>query len=634
MNDYNNDNEIIEIDSKPTTNDNKIEMESVKEKEIVKTKNKRSLKDKWNDLDKKNKTCIILSLIIVLLLIIGLVLYLVFRHPEEEKPNKDDETVVIEKDNYKYVDGKLVFLDINEREIGEYECTNKDINACQVVKMDYSLDEFDRVVSINEEGKEIEKTSQIYYDNYVFVKDGDNSFLYSMKSKEKLMDVKNVKTYGSTKNLVVIEDKNSRYGLIEITDTGVKTLIKCTYDNLGIVNNELNYLVAQDKDSVYVIDSNGKKLSKNIKAEIKNVNTKYIVGVNGNTYNLYDYDEDELLSDYNFITTYGDLIVLVKSNRLYLMDSELNKLLEDGIRLENSDFVKKYVYDKDNRLIETKKSFDIEQKNDIVTVTVGSDVKEININEGKLSSKYDYMSYFDGKLYFYSNKEKTDVIGIYTCNNKNNIENSNSTLDKCNILTENNKMSGIYNNEYVFITDSENGEPKIYLYDLPNRQSKGTYSAVDIISESELNNTIKPLYTSSSFIIAKSATGNNSGNYGVLEINSNKAVGKIEFKYKSIEKVYNYYLLINVDNSYSIYSTDFKKVSNEFDFVTLYEKYYVGINDNNLNVYSYDSGVGIIESDLPVTNNEYKIEFNDGFDITIGGVVYSYDSEGKVKDGE
>ena len=61
MNDFNYDNEIIEIDSEKSqdTENEKVEenLESSNEvkKEVKKEKHKRSLKDRWNHLDKKNK---------------------------------------------------------------------------------------------------------------------------------------------------------------------------------------------------------------------------------------------------------------------------------------------------------------------------------------------------------------------------------------------------------------------------------------------------------------------------------------------------------------------------------------------------------------------------------------------------
>ena len=103
---------------------------------------------------------------------------------------------------------------------------------------------------------------------------------------------------------------------------------------------------------------------------------------------------------------------------------------------------------------------------------------------------------------------------------------------------------------------------------------------------------------------------------------------------ESISKVKDYYLLVNVDKSYSIYNTSFKKISNEFSYIEIFDKYYVGIIDNKLNVYSYDNALGILESDLGITDNKFTIDFTNGFDITIDGTTYSYDKDGRVKEGE
>ena len=61
--------------------------------------------------------------------------------------------------------------------------------------------------------------------------------------------------------------------------------------------------------------------------------------------------------------------------------------------------------------------------------------------------------------------EKEDLIGTYSCQNKNNLKNSDSALTNCNIYSNAAGISGIYNNEYVFIYDNaSNQDSKIYLY--------------------------------------------------------------------------------------------------------------------------------------------------------------------------
>jgi len=626
MNDFNYDNEIIEISSE----DAKVTpQQMVIEETKVPPKTKKSLKDKWNGTSKGTKATIIIVCILLVVVVFVILYFSLFRDDEPEI-NVDDP-IVIEKDNYRYEDGKLVFLNKSDKAIGEYQCSIKDNEECYVAKADYSSDKFDRITNIDESGKELEKNSQIYLDNFVFVYDNGVISLYNIESKEKELELNSIKTYNTEKNLVVIEDEDSKYGLIEITENGYEYLIRCSYDNLGIVNTQINYLIAQDKDAYYIVDSTGKKMSKNINAEVKSVNAEFIVATKNNVYNLYNYEYEELLSDYDYISLHDEVIALVKSNRLYLNDRDLNKLYEDGIRLENSNYVKKYVYDKNNKLIETKKSYEVSVEDNIAKITIGKDTREINILEGLISSKLSYLSYYDGKLYFYSDEEKEDVLGTYTCINKNRIDTIDSVLANCNIYTNETGVSGIYNNEYVFIYDNESNENiNYYLYSLKEKKNKGTYSEINILNNDELGSTVQQNYTSASFIIAKSATGSNKGNYGVLEINSDKVEGRVAFKYESITKDNDYYLFINIDKTNSIYDKSFKKISNEFDYIKLFNKYYVGINNNKLNVYGYDKTTGILENDILVTNNNFEIDFTDGFVITINKDVYKYAKNGKL----
>lgn len=640
MNDFDYDNEIIEVsdETKNMSLEDLIKQEAEKpneeepkqeNKKTKKKKGKKSLKDKFSELSKKQKITIIVVSIIMLLIIIGFILFLALKDNNEEIP--EEPTIVIEKDNYRYENGTLVFLDKNEKEIGKYECTNKDVDKCYVTKIDLSSDTFDRIISVDKNNEEIIKTSKIYNNKYVFVTDGDIIYLYNISSKEKELELKSIKEYSTNRDIVVVENDKNLYGLIEIKEDGYEYLIRPSYDNLGIVNREKELLLAQDKDKNYIIDINGKTLSKDIKVDVKSANENYIVGANNGTYNLYDYNSEELLSDYDYIGLHNEVISLVKSKRLYLVNSNLSKLYEDGIRLNSTDYNKIYVYD-NNKLVETKKSYEIEVKDNTVNITIDKDVKSINMLEGEYSSKLSYMSYFDGKLYFYGDEEKIDVVGTYTCNNKNNLKTVEDGLNNCYIYTNDSGISGIYNNEYVIIYDVGNNEIVYYLYNLKEKKVKGTYSEIKIINENEINSNVKPIYTSSSYIIAKSATGSNKGNYGILEINSNKVQGKIGFKYQNIEMINNYYLLYSVDNTYSIYNKELSKISNEFSYIKMYDNYYVGINNNKLNVYSYTNTLGILDMDLNVTNNEYTIDFTNGFTITINNNKYEFDKDGKKQE--
>lgn len=629
MNDFDYNNEILEIND---------ETKNLSFEELIKQKSENASEEvkrapsTGNKFSKKQKIIILILCLIIFLMGIGLVLCYIFRDNEEENV-PDDPIVIIEKENYRYENGTLVFLNINEKEIGNYECINKEADMCYVTKIDLSSDSFDRVISINENNEEVIKTSKIYNDKYVFVTDGDIVYLYNILTKEKELELKSIKEYSTNRNIIVVENDKNLYGLLEIKEDSYEYLIRPSYDNLGMVNPSKELLFAQDKDKHYIINTTGKVLSKDIKVEVKSANETYIVGISNETYNLYNYNYEELLSDYDYISLHDDVISLVKSKKLYLVDSNLNKLYEDGIRLSSSDYNKKYVYN-DNKLVETKKSYEIDIQNNVINVTIDNNIKKINMLEGAFSSNLHYMSYYDGKLYFYGDEEKIDVIGTYTCNNKNTISRIEDGLENCYLYKSDKGISGIYNNEYVIIYDNDSSNSIYYLYNLKAKKSMGTYSDIKIVNYNEINSNVKPIYTSESYIIAKSATGPNKGNYGVLEINSEKVQGKIGFNYQSIEKSNEYYILLHTDNSYSLYNTEFSKISNEFEYIKMYDNYYVGINNKKLNIYSYTSTLSILENDINISNNDFSIDFTDGFIITIDGIEYKYDKLGKKIENE
>ncbi len=613
------DDEIIEINS--DTNDQEIKL-------AIDTNKKESLKEKWHNLDQKTKALIIGIPLVLLVIIIFLLLFLfIFKNNSDHndaKPN--DNEVVISKDNYRYENGNLIFLDKRDQVIGTYECTNKNPDTCMIAKSDFTNDTFDRVISVNELGEELFLTSSIYFDNYVFVQDGTEIYLYNIKNKNKELTLKNIKIYDIASNLVVIEDENNRYGLINLASDSYNYLINCTYDNLGIINSKLNYLVAEDKNTVYLLDKDGKKISSNITVEIKSVNEDYFVGVDNNSYSLYTLKNKKVLEDYDYISLHSKIIALVNNRKLYLRDNDLNKLNEEGISLSNDNYVKKYIYDKDNKLKETLEAYEITNNNNLIEVNIDDEKIEINSLEGLISKEYDYMSFYNNILYFYSDTSKNTLIGSYECLSKNEITNETNNFNKCSIYNNELGLSGIYNNQFAFIKDGDN----IYLYDLKNNKNMGTYSELTILNSSEINKNIKQIYTPSSYILAKSAIGSNKDNYGILEITLEKAQGKIEFKYKEITKKNDYYLMVNTANIYSVYNHDLKKISNEFSYIELYDNYYVGISDNKLNIYKYDDPLGILEEGLNIEDNKFTITFEDYFTITIGENVYKYNFEGSV----
>lgn len=100
-------NEIVEIDENEEITNTQYDMEKV----IPKKDEKKSKKpSKWSTLSKKTKIIIIVSIILVLIIAIVLIYFLVLKK-DNNKNDNNDPVVVIEKDNYKYEDGRLIFID-------------------------------------------------------------------------------------------------------------------------------------------------------------------------------------------------------------------------------------------------------------------------------------------------------------------------------------------------------------------------------------------------------------------------------------------------------------------------------------------------------------------------------------------
>ena len=102
------------------------------EKKKKEKKPKRKLKEIWASWSKKKKIIVIVCSVLILLLIVGLILFFVLRDKEEEVEKPEEPEVIVEKDNYIYRDGTLVFLNQNGDEIGTYECANQSEELCFV----------------------------------------------------------------------------------------------------------------------------------------------------------------------------------------------------------------------------------------------------------------------------------------------------------------------------------------------------------------------------------------------------------------------------------------------------------------------------------------------------------------------
>jgi len=624
--------------------------DKVKDQEVEDDKPKKKekplvrLKKWWKSLDKGQKLVYgliaVLFFLLIVLLIVGLVALL---HKDNKKPEevKEEQTIVEEQapimfDNYYYKDGTLVFLSEGGAEIGSYTCDNKDEKLCAVAVNNYR-DVLDVPRVVDESGKDVVEYVGIVNDNYVFINDTDsettkNIILYSIKDQEKIAIYHDVKAYDD--GYYIVSDTNNEYGLIQIGDQ-IKQLIKHQYPYLGMIDGE-SYLVAKENKGYIIINKKDNGVSKHINtSEVKYYNNNFIVTKDDGLYSVYDYKGKQLETGYSFATVRNKYMFLVDSKQVFVRDADGNKYNEKGVELKNFEYIKSYIYDDNGDLAKTKRSFEIEVKGDNIAIAVydldydNPQFSNLNILEGNLNKSINYVSYFDGILYFYKDEEKKELLGSYTCTYKNEINSKSTEYTDCFVarytIFEDNDMTTddiknrkttipIINSKYVFIHDDGN----VSLYDLTADTRKSTYTAVNSYYD---NNDYKVSLGEGKFDIVAL---NRKGKYGVIRINGTSVASLHLFNYNKIEKLGDYFIAEDTNgkwlildgkqttglypnkvmgytsdlkyvktgkgNKYNVYKFDGTPVSEEiYYYVELFDNEYAGLdNENNVAIYDYE----------------------------------------------
>ena len=679
-------NEIIEITDEEEVMYDTAPVEEVKENKKNKKKEKKP--NKWSKLSKKQKI-IICSVIggILLVLIIGLLLYfLVFKKDNKKIEEKHEPEVILEKENYRYEDGILIFLNDKKEEIGKYECQNKNEEKCYLAS--YSgEDDFDVAKRVYSNNKGIEELSDIFENKYVFINDNATNvnkeiILYDLKEQKELGKYLLIKLIDD--ETLIAQDTDEKYGTLSTKDMSKKIDFK--YDYLGLIS-EHDDLVAKDSSGSLIITKDGEKISKAMKGDIKNYDENYISISNNGVYNLYDYNAQKVLDkNVGFITFKNGYVFLIDTKKLFAYDDELNALNYEGIRLSSSNYVKKIVFNDELKEVEREDTFDINVGTNTIQITDGDNTIEINLNEGKLNKNLKYISYYDGTLYIFTDEEKTNLVGSYICGNKNEITKNTTTLDNCTIASETvllNRNSNssdkvgllpVFNNRYVFINDTKNpSESNIILYDLKNKSNKATYQAVDAGYYKEGTDLGFEL-TADRVVMAR----NTSGNYGLIRFLATGVEGFIAFQEKAgndkpegilgntkvIKYLGNNILVQREENRYVLYdetgkswlgyasneivdynennkalklkNNDIYAITNNVGgkiyksnliYVDMLKDYFVGIDkDLKLNVYKYvENAKGLIENDVVVKESS---NYANSYSIVDGGK--SIEVEGKI----
>lgn len=668
------------LEEEKVSNDVSLE---VKTEEPEKKKLLLRIKEKWENLEKKQKIMFIIIALLVLALLVIFVVFLVGKLTKEEEPapvvDVKEEAPII-ADNFYYKSGKLYFLDADEKEIGSYTCENQDSNLCYVAYNTYR-DNFDVAKLEDEAGVEKVKRIPIYEDRYVFVVDNEDEKskdikLYSMADNKVLSTYHVVKSYDD--NYVVVSSEEDKYGLIQIED-GVTEVIAPTYDYLGMIEGEDN-LIAKNKKGYVVINKKNKVLSSTFGSsyEIKSYNGSFVVAKVGGEYNLYDYKAALISGGYDYISVRGKYAALVDAkNHVTVIGSDKTKYNEGGLSLRNSHFIKTYVYDKEDNLLRTERSFEWTVKEETLEFAIYEDAEEepeyetIDLVDGLANKKYKYVSSFDGKLYFYKDEAKQELLGSYSCSSMNYIIRETDTFDSCFVakdtIYEDNDMmseeegnrkamSPLINDTFVFISDGNN---EVKLFNLVENKIMGTYASVNTYTSSN-DYTFYP-YNGKVTVVAV----NKKGKYGMLTIDGTSVKATYAFDYNRLEKLGEYYLAqdtnnqwkilfgdttsveipgkilgyssdvkhykAKVNNAYAVYNNDGTAVGSGYAYVELYSTYYAAVNSQKeLYIYNYE-GEQLTQKAVSIGNYPYTRTSTPAFKVKKEGngyLVSVYDGSG------
>ena len=623
------------------------EMVITKEKKKKPQKNKK--KFSFKNLTKKQKIIFIVSLSLIVLVIAFILVYFLVIKKDKKLDDNKEKPVIVEKDNYIYNNGTLKFLDKDDKTIGDYVCENKDENKCYVAYLT-NENKTDLPVYLDEKESPLKRRSQIYNNKYVFVQDGDIINLYNITDKKKESTYKTIKVGSTKEGIVAYTNEKDKYGVLSISDE-IKELAKAKYDYIDIYNSD-NTFIAKAGSSYYLIKDDN-KISKDFSNEISAFNDKFIVSDN----TLYDLNGNKVINkEYDNILLDKDFVFGINSRKMTIYDNNLNKLNEEEIKLKSLDYKTSYIFDEKNSLKETKKPFEFTYSNGKITVTYDDKEKTINVYEGLFNSKLDFVNYFDGKLYFYSDEDKENLIGKYTCKNKNDVTSKTTELTNCFVAKESkivNEASGyipIFNSSYVFISDNNS----VILYDLKNSKNLSEYKAVDtgigaekVTHVSALNSLVYCQNTSDGFGAITFGSNGPSGVIAFTDTKSDEPSGKTlsisfmkdlllvkrekkNFLYDKIgneiasstfdivDYVSSYMLVKNNDN-YLVYSLKGNILSEEGKYIKLYDNYFALVKkDNTLNIYTYkDAKKGILDVNIQIKGTDAS-----AFEISEDGKNY------------
>ena len=612
---------------------------------MKKEKREFKLLTKFKNLSKKKKIIVIASIV---LLFIGAGVGTYFLVRKKTKPVVKEE-IVIEKDNFIYKNGNLIFLDPSGDEIGEYKCKLADADKCYVAF--YDLDDVDLNITKYkyEDNSDVLIRSVIYNHRYVFVQDDEDIIFYDIEEKKDIETLQSIRK--ASDDTVIIKNEEELYGAYEFDNDSYVEHIKPVYNDLNYFKDKYIF----KEDDMYGVFGYGEILTKsNIPNKIVDLNMDLLILKVGDVHVISNYEGEQDDHIYDYVKLEDDLLFLINNNKLTIRDYNFNKVNEERINLSNKFYNHEYIFDKKSyKKLKEEKAFEYITEQMNLKVVVGNKEYNYNLFETALNAQYSFVNYINGKLYIYKDEAKDMLLHAYTCNNKNDVTKSSKAFENCFIAKEkillNRALTGasngfvpIYNERYVFINDSKPLAltQNILLLDMNTEKTVGPYNNIDAGFHDTSG--IFMVEPENVLIMAE----NTNKKFGLFKINKSGLTSVLTFKYNSIKYLVNdilaydgseyvlhketgekitsssneivsymndYVVIKTSGNQYRVDSIAGTVISQPFKYVILGKNYFAGLKDNNeIEIYKYTDPSNNILSVNPKIHltNDIKNSFN------------------------
>lgn len=285
------------------------------------------------DADSVNKTIAMVILLILCILCLGmgltgLVVY--FKDTFFTTPELDTGPTV----KSFFQDGNLNFYKGTDL-VAEYKCESSFCGWAyeKVDDVNYSLKYY--------QDESIDQLSSLILDRYAFIVDGekkeDDQYnyllgvkLYDTQAKKVIGEYNSVKNYSSNliNNTFIVQDKNGKWGVIDIQDGKVNIDISFEYDFIGQFYRDptesldsISKYVVLENGSWYVIDSGGNKQSSGISEPIYGYEGDIIVA-GKDSYSVYNKNGGRLFTNRDKVIFTGkNMLVFYNDKEIDLIDA-------------------------------------------------------------------------------------------------------------------------------------------------------------------------------------------------------------------------------------------------------------------------------------------------------------------------